>query len=119
MDVEDALRAIAESKEVLIETSDGDRRARTIIWTAPHEDEIYIRSFLGDRGVWYQRALVNPDVVLSVGEVSVPMRAVPARDAESIEAATQGFLDKYKPSGSRDAMVASGVLHTTLRLETR
>jgi len=45
------------------------------------------------------------------------MRAVPARDAESVEAATQGFLSKYKPSGSRDAMVADEVLHTTLRLE--
>jgi hypothetical protein len=119
MNVNEALQAIAESKEVLIETSDGDQRGRTIIWTAPHEGEIYIRSFLGDRGVWYQRALANPEVVLSVGEVSVPMRAVPARDDESIQAATQGFLDKYIPSGSRDAMVADKVLHTTLRLEAR
>lgn len=119
MDVDEALRAIAESKEVRIETSEGDTSARTIIWTAPHEGEIYIRSYLGDRGVWYQRALVNPEVVLSVGEVSVPMRAVPARDDASVEAATQGFLDKYIPSGSRDAMVADEVLHTTLRLETR
>lgn len=119
MDIDEAVRAIADSKEVLIETSDGDNRARTIIWTAPHDGELYIRSYLGDRGVWYQRALANPDVVLSVGEVSLPMRAVPARDAESIEAATRGFLDKYIPSGSRDAMVADDVLHTTLRLETR
>jgi hypothetical protein len=119
MDVEQSVRAIAESKEVLIETSDSDQSARTIIWTAPHEGEIYIRSYLGDRGVWYQRALANPEVVLSVGEVSAPMRAVPARDDESIEAATQGFLDKYGPSASRDAMVADGVLHTTMRLESR
>ncbi|MGD2103157.1 MAG: nitroreductase/quinone reductase family protein [Acidimicrobiia bacterium] len=116
---EEAVRAIAESKEVLIETSDGGRRGRTIIWTAPHEGEIYIRSYLGDRGVWYQRALANPEVTLSVGEVSVPLTAVPARDPDSIEAATQGFLDKYGPSGSRDAMVADEVLHTTMRLEAR
>lgn len=119
MEFDQSLNAIAESKEVTIETSHGGRNVGTIIWTAPHEGEIYIRSYLGERGAWYQRALVNPDVVLSVGDVSVPMRAVPARDSESIEAATQGFLDKYIPSGSRDAMVADEVLGTTLRLELR
>lgn len=119
MDTDHAVNVIAESKEVTIETSDGDRSIGTIIWTAPHEDEIYIRSYLGDRGAWYRRVLANPDVVLSVGEVSVPMRVVPAGDAESIEAATQGFLAKYQPSKSRDAMVVDEVLHTTLRLEPR
>ena len=117
MDIDSSLSAIADSQEVVIKTSDGERTAGTIIWTAPHEGEIYIRSYLGDRGVWYKRALVNPEVVLTAGEVSVSMRAVPATDADSIEAATQGFLDKYKPSSSRDAMVADRVLHTTLRLE--
>jgi hypothetical protein len=117
MDIDSSLSVIAESQEVVIETSDGEGTVGTIIWTAPHEGEIYIRSYLGDRGVWYQRALVNPDVVLKAGDVSVPMRAVPTRDAKSVEAATQGFLAKYKPSGSRDAMVADEVLHTTLRLD--
>lgn len=116
MDIDSSLSAIAESHEVIIRTSDREETAGTIIWTAPHEGEIYIRSYLGDRGFWYQRALANPDVVLKAGDVSVPMRAVPATDAESIEAATQGFLNKYKPSSSRDAMVADRVLHTTLRL---
>ena len=119
MAADDALDVIAQSKEVVIETTDGDRTVGTIIWTAPHENVIYIRSYLGDRGLWYQRALANPDVVLSAGDVSVPMRAVPASDTESVEAATQGFLDKYNPTRSRDAMVVEEVLHTTMRLEPR
>lgn len=119
MDVDRSLAVIADSKEVVIETTDGDRTTGTIIWTAPHGGEIYVRSYLGDRGVWYQRALANADVVLSVGAVSVPMRAVPAPDSESVEAATQGFLAKYEPSKSLDAMVTEEVLHTTLRLELR
>ena len=117
MDIDSSLSAIAESQEVVIRTSDDKGTVGTIIWTAPHEGVIYIRSYLGDRGVWYQRALVNPEVVLKAGDASVQMRAVPATDTGSIEAATQGFLNKYKPSSSRDAMVADRVLHTTLRLE--
>ena len=111
------LELIETTKEVSIETRSGDRTYRTIIWAVVDKDKVYVRSFLGDSGKWYQRALADPEVALLIGETRLPVRAVLANDAESVDGASQGFLRKYPRGRSRDAMVVPEVLHTTLRLE--
>ncbi|MFQ5966543.1 MAG: DUF2255 family protein [Acidimicrobiia bacterium] len=111
------LELIASAKEVTIETRSPDRVHRTVIWVAVGDETMYVRSFLGDAGRWYQRALADPDVALVVGDTRVAFRAVPATDAESIEHASEGFRRKYPKGRSLDAMVVPEVLHTTLRLE--
>ena len=111
------LAALAAAKEVVIETRDGNRTYRTIIWVATGEGELYVRSFLGDSGRWYRRARADPRVALVAGDTRVEFRAVPATDSVSVEVASGGFIDKYNRGSNLDAMVRTEVLHTTLRLE--
>lgn len=108
---------LAASKEVLIETRSGEHSYRTVIWVVEGDGYLYIRSFLGDSGVWYQRTLTDPKVALIVGDVRVDFRAVPAVDERSIELASERFREKYPNSRSLAAMLVPEVLHTTLRLE--
>lgn len=111
------LELIAAAREVMIETRSGDRVYRTVIWVSSDDETLYIRSFLGDSGRWYQRALSDPQVALIFGDTRVVFSAIPATDAESVKRASAGFLRKYPKSRSLDAMVVPEVLHTTLRLE--
>jgi len=108
---------IVNAREVEIETSEDGRAYRTIIWVLADGDDIFIRSVRGDAGKWYQRAVVNPEVALVLGEQRAGYVAVPASDPVSVERASAGFKEKYRPSRSVDAMVHPDVLHTTMRLQ--
>ncbi len=111
------LELIAAAREVLIETRSGDRVYRTVIWVSADDETLYIRSFLGESGRWYQRALIDPKVALISGDARVVFSPIPATDAASVRRASEGFRRKYPDSRSLDAMVVPEVLHTTLRLE--
>ena len=108
---------LAAAKEPLIETRSGERVYETVIWVAASTDTLFVRSFRGDSGRWYQRAVSNPGVALIVGDVRVEFQAIAATDDESIHLASEGFLSKYQKGSSLDGMVHAGVLHTTLRLD--
>lgn len=113
---EDELDAIHTTKEPLIETRAGGRVYRTVIWAVVADGKVYVRSFLGDDGKWYQRALADPAVALVIGDVRIPFRAVRADDEASVAAASAGLRAKYR-GRSLDSMVRPEVLHTTLWLE--
>jgi isopentenyl-diphosphate Delta-isomerase len=81
------------------------------------QDEVYVRSLRGGAGRWYRELTANPDAVLHAGSDSVPVRAVPAADPESIERATAGFRRKYAGSPSLESMIRDEILDTTVRLE--
>ncbi len=111
------IQEIAVTDEVLIET-DGERGPkRTIIWVVVEGGEVFVRSVLGEKGHWYRRAVADPEVSLIVNGELHRFRAVPANDAGSIERASNGFVAKYRPGRSLDAMVRDEVLDTTLRLD--
>jgi hypothetical protein len=44
-------------------------------------------------------------------------RAIPANDDNSVQRASNGFIAKYPPGRSLDAMIRDEVLATTLRLD--
>lgn len=113
----EAFELFAGSREAVIETRSAGRIYPTVVWVVAYENTLYVRSFRGDEGQWYQRALADPHVVLRIGDVSAEFRAVAAADAESIERASKGFAAKYPTGPSLDAMLVPEVLHTTLRLE--
>ena len=113
----DDLEQIAAAKEVTIETRSSDRVYGTVIWIAADDDALYVRSFRGESGKWYQRARSDPRVDLIVGDTRVALRAVLAIDTHSVKRASDGFRRKYPKGRSLDGMLVSNVLHTTLRLE--
>lgn len=113
------LEEVAAARVPSIETMSDGIATTTKIWVVVVDDQIYVRSYRGERGRWYQRALVNPEVTLILDGRRLDLVAVPANDEVSIERATRGFSAKYEPSQYLDAMIAEDVLHTTMRLEPR
>ena len=112
------LELIADTREVLIETSRDGRPFRTIIWIVVVDDEVYVRSVRGDGGKWYQRAVANPEVVIIADRAIVSFRAISATEDDTVAAVSAAIAAKYPTSqGSVDAMNDPAVLHTTLRLE--
>ena len=70
--------SIDAAMEVEIETSrsPGATAHRTTIWAVVDDGEVYVRSWLGDSGRWYQEVLANPDAVLHAGGEEFPVRAI-------------------------------------------
>ena len=113
------LSRIDDAYEVDIETTRPDGTTRTTtIWAVVEDGEVFVRSWTGDRGYWYQAALDRPDeVALIVGDERLPVRAVVANDADSVALCSRGLSRKYKGDGSTPSMLLSRILHTTMRLE--
>jgi|SRR2546423_14093541 len=118
--VRDLLWKLAESDEVDIETR-RDAKARlhrTTIWIVPTEYGVYVRSYKGKKGRWYQEALANPLVAIRVGRRKVTARAEPERKPVIIRAVNAGYREKYGerwPDETKE-MLKRSVRATTLRL---
>ena len=115
------LNILDRAMGVQIETLRPDGMPRlTTIWLMVDKGEVFVRSYRGDRGYWYQGALDAPDgVTLHVAGHTLPVRVVQATDGSSINRCTAALERKYADDPATPAMVRPGVLGTTLRLEPR
>jgi hypothetical protein len=117
---EDLLWKLAESDEVQVETQSDAKSPlhRTTIWIVPTEDGVYVRSYKGKKGRWYQEALANPLVTIRVGRRKVTARAELEHNPLVIRAVSAGFREKYGerwPDETQD-MLKRSILSTTLRV---
>jgi len=117
---DDLLWKLAESDEVQIDTRRDAKSPlhRTTIWIVPTEDGVYVRSYKGKKGRWYQEALANPLVTIRVGRRKVTARAELEHNPLVIRAVSAGFRKKYGerwPDETTD-MLKRSILSTTLRL---
>ena len=119
---QDLLWKLAESDEVDIETRrDGKSPVhRTTIWIVPLQAGVYVRSYKGKKGRWYQEALANPRVTIRVGRRKVEARAEPEKNPTIIRAVSAGYREKYGERWPDETapMLRRSVLPTTLRLTT-
>ncbi|TMD47847.1 MAG: DUF2255 family protein [Chloroflexi bacterium] len=117
---EDLLWKIAESDEVEIETRRDARSPlhRVTIWIVPTEDGVYIRSYKGKKGRWYQEALANPLVTVRLGRRKVAARAEPEHNPDLIRAVNAAYSKKYGERWPDETkpMLRRSVIATTLRL---
>jgi hypothetical protein len=116
----DLLWKLAESDEVDIETR-RDKNSpvhRTTIWIVPVKSGVYVRSYKGKKGRWYQEALANPRVTIRVGRRKVEARAEPEKKPSIIRAVSAGYREKYGERWPDETapMLRRSVLPTTLRL---
>jgi len=119
---EELLWKLAESDEVDIETR-RDRKSpvhRTTIWIVPTKAGVYVRSFKGKKGRWYQESLANPRVTIRVGRRKVEARAEPEKSPSVVRAVSAGYREKYGERWPDETapMLRRSVLPTTLRLTT-
>ena len=111
---------VAESDEVDIETRRDAKSPlhRTTIWIVPTTDGVYVRSFKGKKGRWYQEALANPVVAIRVGRRKVPSRAEPEKNPAVNREVSAAYREKYGERWPDETkpMLAPTVASTTLRL---
>ena len=116
----DVLWKLAESDEVQIETRRDAKSPlhRTTIWIVPTNDGVYIRSYKGRKGRWYQEAVANPQVTIRVGRRKLAARAEAERTPAEIRAVSAGYREKYgeRWPDETQPMLRRSVLPTTLRL---
>src|SRR4051812_29684668 len=94
------------AREVDIETRrSADAPAhRTTIWQVVEDGQVYVRSIRGGAGRWYRELAANPVATVHVQGEAVPVRAVSATDADSVERANAGYRRKYADSSSVESM---------------
>jgi hypothetical protein len=87
---------------------------RLPIWAVAVDDEVYVRSYHGERGAWYRRALRDGRMKLE----GIDVRVEPERDSELNERISDAFRAKYgtRSPASTETMVSLEVVATTLRL---
>lgn len=120
MKTDDLLWKLAESDEVEIETRRDSKSPlhRTTIWIVPTQYGVYVRSYKGKKGRWYQEALASPLITVRVGRRKATARAEPEPKPLVIRAVNAGYREKYGerwPDETKE-MLRRSVLPTTLRL---
>jgi hypothetical protein len=114
----DVRKDLEREQEIDIETrSPAGKARRTTIWVVVDADEVYVRSVDGPEGHWHRRILANPEAAVHVGSRSVPVRAIPVGDPDTVKRVSDGYLRKYASSEYAPTMVRDEILGTTLRLE--
>jgi len=80
--------------------------------------DVFVRSWKGDRGYWYQSATEpNAVVALIINRRRVPVSVHDATDEDSVARCSEQLRRKYARSQSLAGMLRAEVLGTTLRLE--
>jgi hypothetical protein len=116
----DVKNRLAQTQEIQIETRrpGADASAhRATIWVVVLGDDVFVRSFHGAAGRWYQEIKANPLAAVHVAGQRIPVRAVPVTDAATIARVSDAYRGKYGNDPYLASMVRDEILPTTLRLE--
>jgi hypothetical protein len=114
----ETLDLLGRTPEVRIETSrPGGPVHSAIIWIVVDDEDVFIRSFRGERGRWYREARANPHVAIVAAGRRIAATAASATDPDSVRRCSEGFQAKYPKSKSTPMMLADDILDTTLRLD--
>lgn len=113
----DELEAVGAAVELEIASklADGSTGPFTTIWVVRVGDELYVRSYRADRGLWYQSARSAGSGTIRAGGVErmVTFEHHGEADRDAIDAV---YRSKYKDDPSLEPMVASDVAATTIHL---
>ena len=118
---EEHLQHLTQAKGVTIETrlSSQAPSHSTRIWVVVEDRHVYIRSYRGQAGRWYQEITANPFAVLHIDGEQLAVQATRVTDEATISRVSQALLQKYPASSYSyaDSMVRDEILGTTLRLD--
>src|SRR5262249_53283539 len=112
----DLVQALGNEEEVQIEPRSGHP---VTIWIVVVDDLVYVRSYKGTGGRWYQTVRSNREGVLHVDGRQIPFRATLLDDAHTIERVSEVYQRKYAAKWPKEAadMLRQEILPTTVRLE--
>ena len=116
------LQLLDQTDEVQIEPRprDGQPTQPVTIWVVVADGDVYVRSYRGPAGRWYQALRQHPEGVLPVGDRQIAFRAVPVDDSQTIASVSEAYRRKYAARWPPETaeMLRDEVLPTTLRLES-
>ena len=112
------IRRLADTKEIdVVVPAPGKPDVRTPIWIVAVNDNLYVRSWKGDTGIWYRRARRHgTGTVIAQGQqhqVQFTATEDPGTNAHIDEA----YRSKYGNSSYSQAMTRSPATSTTMRLD--
>lgn len=114
------LARLRREAEVRIEPAaqDRERPTKPIIWVVTDDGGVFVRSYLGARGRWYQRLRRNPQATLHLGRKRLSVRARAVTGATLNKRVDDAYLRKYGKRWPNEttAMLKPNVRRTTLRL---
>jgi hypothetical protein len=118
----DVLAEIDQTAEVQIESRSPSVQQipPVTIWVVVLENrDVYVRSYRGPKGRWYQALMQHPSGVLRVGQREVPFRAVHVDDPQLVASVSDAFRHKYEQRWPNEtaAMLRDEVLSNTLELQ--
>jgi len=120
----DVVALLDQTDEVRIEppSADGQPMQPVVIWVVVLDGrDVYVRSYRGVKGRWYQQLLKQPQHRgrLHVDQRAIPVRAVHIDDPEIIARVSDAFRKKYESKWPQETaeMLRDDVLPTTLRLD--
>ena len=108
------LSSLGETQEVDIRPAAID--ASVTIWIVRVGNEVYVRSFRGERGRWYRAFRDDPRASLIYGGGEIEVRGEPITDKSANESVDAAYLEKYRTSQYAGSMVTPEVASTTMRL---
>ncbi len=113
--------AAADELEIAPLRGDGTLRRPVPIWVVRHDDDLYVRSYRGRGGHWFQAAQARHAGHISSGGVDRDVTFVEATDPSLHEVIDAAYRTKYHRYGGTyvDPMVAPDAQAATLRLEPR
>ena len=97
---------------------DGTLRRATPIWVVRVGEQIFVRSYRGQNGRWFQAAQESHEGEVSAGGVRKRVRFSDTGDAKTKDAIDWAYRSKYGRYGARyiDPVVADAARATTLAL---
>jgi hypothetical protein len=115
----DQLDRLGAANEIDIapQRDDGTFRGYTTIWIVRVDHDLYVRSFNGPDGSWYQTARHSGAGRVRTGGTEHDVTLEPA--AVDVDAVDAAYRSKYGRSPYVDAMVTDDSAATTLRLLPR
>src|SRR5256712_9126023 len=114
------LSRLRREAEVRIEAAAQDREppAKPIIWVVTDDGGVFVRSYLGARGRWYQRLRKDPQATLHLGRKRLSVRARAVAGAAVNKRVDEAYRRKYGKRWPNEtaSMLKPNVPRTTLRL---
>jgi hypothetical protein len=107
----DELERIGAAQELVLTAG----RVSVPIWVVRVDDELYVRSWRGERAAWYRAVRRDGTARIDAGGVERDVRL--ERDGTADDRVDDAYLGKYTRSSYTAAMVAPDARATTLRLE--
>jgi hypothetical protein len=107
----------ADELDIAAFRPDGTLRPYTTIWVVRVGDGLYVRSYRGRDGAWYQAVQRRPEGRIRTGGAEYDVTLGPPADVDE-DAIDVAYRSKYGRYGRSylDPMLAPGARATTLRL---